>query len=391
MKKLFYRCKNCLFPSTKPELHFDEKGICMACKYTEYYKSIDWDKRKKLFFDLIEKWKKNGSNHNYDCTIAVSGGKDSTYQTYLITKILGLKPLLLNFEPSYPTEIGKDNLQNLADTFGCDLVQLKKSPITYKKLARIGFDVVGDHEWPNHVGIFCWPIQMAAKLNISVNFYGEPPGFIGLGRWERLIGEGSAELTRSEIDQYQGFNGYRVSDMMQYDKSIKHQDVIPYIYPSKEELKNGIKSLHLGHFFQWEFKKNMEIIKNFGWKTSDKTEGTFTNFEDIDCGFMPMHQYFKFVKYGYGRATDHAAYEIREGRMNKKQAKELIIEYEGKVPTKYFKEFLKFLNITEDHFFKTRDRFTNPILFKKDEADNVAYGNDKNLLLNKLWHDSFNV
>ena len=88
------------------------------------------------------------------------------------------------------------------------------------------------------------------------------------------------------------------------------------------QLKNDIKSLFLGHFFQWEFKNNIEIIKNFGWKTSDRTEGTFTNFEDIDCGFMPMHQYFKFVKYGYGRATDHASYEIREGRMNKKKAKE---------------------------------------------------------------------
>ena len=232
---------------------------------------------------------------------------------------------------------------------------------------------------------------MTSKLNIPINFFGEPPGIIGLGRWERLIGKGSEELTRSEIDQYQGFNGYRISDMMQYDTSLKHKDVIPYIYPSKEELKNDTKSLHLGHYFPWEFKKNIEIIKNFGWKTSDKTEGTYTDFEDIDCGFMPIHQYFKFVKYGYGRATDHASYEIRQGRMNKKQAKELIIEYEGKVPTKYFKEFLKFLNITEDHFFKTRDRFTNPILFKKDEADNVAYGNDKNLLLNKLWHDSFNV
>ncbi len=390
MIKLFYRCKNCLLPNTKPDLHFDEKGICMACKYNEYYKSIDWDKRKFFFFDLIEKWKKKGSNDNYDCTIAVSGGKDSTYQTYLITKTLGLKPLLLSFEPSYPTEVGKANLQNLVDTFGCDLIQLKKSLITYKKLARIGFDVVGDHEWPNHVGIFCWPIQMAGKLNIPVNFYGEPPGLIGLGRWERLVNENSSELTENETHQYQGYNGYRISDMMQYDKSIKPKDIIPYTYPSEEKL-NGVKSLHLGSFFEWEFKKNLEIIKNFGFKTPDRSEGTFTNFEDIDCGFMSMHQYFKFIKYGYGRATDHASYEIRQGRMNKKQAEELIIEYDGKIPVKYFKEFLKFLNITEDHFFKTRDRFTNPILFKKDASNNIAYSNDKNLIPNQIWYDGFNV
>ena len=66
---------------------------------------------------------------------------------------------------------------------------------------------------------------------------------------------------------------------------------------------------------------------------------------------MPIHQYFKFIKYGYSRATDHACYEIRQGRMTG-QAKELIIEYEGKVPRRYFKEFLEFLDIDEKHFFQ---------------------------------------
>ena len=55
MDKLFYRCKKCLFPSTKPDLHFDEKIICMACKYVDYYKKIDWQKREKEFFKLIDK------------------------------------------------------------------------------------------------------------------------------------------------------------------------------------------------------------------------------------------------------------------------------------------------------------------------------------------------
>ena len=53
MNKLFFRCKNCLFPSTKPDLHFDEKGVCMACKYVKHYKSIDWKKRKEDFLKLI--------------------------------------------------------------------------------------------------------------------------------------------------------------------------------------------------------------------------------------------------------------------------------------------------------------------------------------------------
>ena len=394
--KLFFRCKKCLLPSTKPDLHFDTNGICMACKYMKHYKNVNWEKRKQDFFDLFEKMKKKNNPNNYDCTIAVSGGKDSTYQTYLITKEVGLKPLLLSFEPSYPTELGKANLKNLVDTFGCDLIHLKKSP-TYRKLAKICFDVVGDHEWPNHVGIFCWPIQMANKLNIPITFYAEPRGLIGLGRWETFMGkrkneEQMKEIIKSDVDQYVGMNGYRLNDIMEYDKSIKPKDVIPYVYPSKKELKTNIKCLNLGYFFQWDFEKNIEIIKKYGWKSSNtNTEGTFTKYEDLDCGFMAMHQYFKFVKYGYGRGTDHAAYEIRHGRMTKKQAKELIIEFDGKLPRKHFKEFLEFLNITEDYFFKTRDRFTNPWLFKKNENNNYVRGNDDNLFLQKLWFESFEV
>ena len=54
MNKLFFRCKNCLFPSTKPDLQFDEKGICMACKFTEHYNSIDWNKARSYEDSLLK-------------------------------------------------------------------------------------------------------------------------------------------------------------------------------------------------------------------------------------------------------------------------------------------------------------------------------------------------
>ena len=97
-------------------------------------------------------------------------------------------------------------------------------------------------------------------------------------------------------------NGFRLSDIIQYDKSITLKDVIPYTYP--EDLTVDIKGYDLGHYFQWEFKKNIEIIKKYGWKELDENvEGSFVNFEDLDCGFMLIHNIL-LIKYGYGRATD---------------------------------------------------------------------------------------
>ena len=91
------------------------------------------------------------------------------------------------------------------------------------------------------------------------------------------------------------------------------------------------------------------LIKKFGWKDLDeKVEGDYGNWEDLDCGFMPIHHYFKYVKYGYARATDHVCSEIRHGRLSRKEGKDLILNNEGKVPQRHFKKFLKFLDITEE-------------------------------------------
>ena len=103
-------CKLCVLPDTRPNLHIDSDGVCNACKNHANNINIDWSKRKKEFSKLINSFKKN---NNYDCIIPVSGGKDSTFQTYVIKKVYGLNPLVVNFHPLDQTEIGKKNLQSL--------------------------------------------------------------------------------------------------------------------------------------------------------------------------------------------------------------------------------------------------------------------------------------
>ena len=36
-------CKKCLYPNTKPQLVFDQDGICSACINYELKKEIDWE------------------------------------------------------------------------------------------------------------------------------------------------------------------------------------------------------------------------------------------------------------------------------------------------------------------------------------------------------------
>ena len=76
----------------------------------------------------------------------------------------------------------------------------------------------------------------------------------------------------------------------------------------------------------------------------------------------------KFIKYGYGRATDQICIEIRAGRMTREEGiKALKKSTEGQVPMKYVPDFLEYLDITEKEFLDNLDRFTNKMIFKRNE------------------------
>lgn len=102
--------------------------------------------------------------------------------------------------------------------------------------------------------------------------------------------------------------------------------------------------------------------------------------------YTGMHDYFKWIKYGFGRATDHASIDIRAGKITRQEGLKLVKEYEGKIPMKYFDNFLKYLEITREEFYRIVDKFANKSLFKKDENGNLW--RDENGNLQKLQYDN---
>ena len=166
-------CKKCLYPDTKPQIIFNDEGICSACVNHEKKEIIDWNEKRQEFEEILDKYKSKNKT-NYDCIIPVSGGKDSHYQTYVIKKEFGLNPLVINFHPHDQTELGKKNLENLKK-IGVDCIEFSPNPEVYLKLARFGLKELGDFQWPEHLGIFTIPVQMAVKFNIPLIIWGENP------------------------------------------------------------------------------------------------------------------------------------------------------------------------------------------------------------------------
>ncbi|EAI4429058.1 N-acetyl sugar amidotransferase [Campylobacter lari] len=367
-------CKKCVMPDTKPDLHFDNEGVCDACRSQEAKnQEIDWKKREEEFLNLVKKYKMHPV---YDCVIGVSGGKDSTFQVLKCLE-LGLSPLCVCFEPSIPTKIGKKNLKNL-NNLGVDLIHIKRNPLIYKKLSREALVRTGDNEWQNHLGIFTCVPKIAVAFGIPLIIWGESPQI-------EYGGPASSKekntLGREWLEEFGGLLGNRISDMIGVD-GIREKDLYFYTYPSDEELQRvGVTGLFLGYYFKWDYKYNLKISKENGFKTSTKpVETTYENFENLDCYSNHVHDYLKYCKYGFGRATDNACLDIRLGYISREEGVRLVNKYDGKPPKKAIKKYLEFSGFSEKEFEKIVDSYTNKKIFKRDENGKFLRDSDGSLI-----------
>jgi len=358
-------CKHCVMPSTKPDLQLDDDGVCNACRSYENRKDVDWDARQKELLQVLGKYRV-GSRSNWDCIVPVSGGKDSTYQVVRMLQ-LGLNPLCVTSSTCDLSNLGRQNLENLKQ-LGVDHVEMSPNPLIRAKLNRLGLMQVGDISWPEHVGIFTIPVRAAIQFNVplivwgenSQNEYGGP-----------AAAAGDNVLNRRWLEEFGGLLGMRVSDMIGME-GIEEKHLISYTYPSDEELSRvGVTGLFLGHYLPWDGLSNALIAQANGFVSYGKTvEGSMVNYENLDNHQTGIHDYFKFLKFGFGRATDLACLHIRRGRLTRQDGLDAVKRLDGLFPWEYLgkslEDIIKPLNISLDEFISLCDKFTNKKIFKRD-------------------------
>ena len=135
----------------------------------------------------------------------------------------------------------------------------------------------------------------------------------------------------------------------------------------------GTRGIYLSNFISWNAKKQTEfIIKKLGFETSQGRERTFNlydKFDDIHAN--GLHDYLKYLKFGYGRCTDDVATEIRHGRLTRNEGIELVKKYDHVKPSD-MKIFLKESKMTEKQFFKYVDKHRDPSIWEKKKGKWVA-------------------
>jgi N-acetyl sugar amidotransferase len=378
-------CRHCVMPDTKPDLNLDSEGVCNACRSYQNRKTVDWDKRYQELLQLLDRFR-NRDGSNWDCIVPVSGGKDSTYQVVRMLQ-LGLNPLCVTSTTCDLSPIGRKNIENLK-RLGVDYIEVSPNPLIRAKLNRIGLTQVGDISWPEHVGIFTIPVRAAVQFNVPLIVWGE-------NSQNEYGGPASAAdnnvLTRRWLEEFGGLLGMRVSDLIGQE-GIEAKHLIHYTYPSDAELSRvGVTGLFLGHYLPWDGLSNTLISQANGFTSYDKVvEGSMVNYENLDNHQTGIHDYFKFLKFGFGRATDLACLHIRRGRLTRQDGLEAVKRLDGLFPAEYLgkplERILEPLDMTVDEFIRVCDKFTNKKIFKRDVSGNLV--KDKRGNLTKLNYDN---
>lgn len=367
-------CKKCVMPNTRPGITFNESMVCSACQAYEQRKRIDWDERWNEFNVICDKYRNMNGKGNYDCAIAVSGGKDSHYQVYLMKEVMHMNPILFSVEDNFPmTEAGKHNIRNISEEFGCNIISLKPDIKTQKKLMRYMFERYGKPTWFIDRLIYTYPLHMALKFNIPLLVYGENVSY-EYGGVNRKDTYSAKEILKNGVA-----SGFDDEELMS-NADIEIKDLALTKAPEKEEL-DRLEPIYISYFIPWNSIANYKFAKARGfhdlrheWERTHHVE----NFDQIDSRAYLVHSWMKYPKFGHASATDYAARLIRYGMISRKEAIELVKNHDHALDPLSVRDFCEFCGYTESEFWKIIDGMYNRELFEKSE-----YG--EWILKNPIW------
>ena len=330
-------CSRCLYDNKIfPKIKFNIEGVCSICEIydnlqekTVFKDSIGQQKLELLISDI----KKSGNNKTYDCIVGVSGGVDSSYVAYLVTK-WKLKPLIIHVDNGWNSELAVQNIEQILKTLNLDLhthvinwEEMKDLQRSFVKANVLDIDLPFDNA-------FMSVLYSTAKKH-------------GV----KYILSGHNTVTEGWMPD--NFTHYKLDTLNIRDIHKKFGEVklnsFPLMGPIKSWYYKKVKGIQLAYPLDYiEYNKDdvkRLLIDQLGWRDygGKHYENVYTKF---------YQGYILLNKFGIDKRVSHLSTLICSGQLSREDAKAELIKpaYNSSDFESDKTFFLKKLEFTEEFF-----------------------------------------
>ena len=354
-------CKNCVMPDTRPGITFNEDGVCIACQHAAKKKEVDWKQRWQELETLCNKYRRKNEGE-YDCIIAVSGGKDSHRQVYTMKEKMNMNPLLVTVEDLFtPTKAAAHNIRNIAEAFHLHLIAFKPNPYAGRIISRYMFEKYGRPTWYFDRLLYTVPLYYAALFKLPLLVYGENVAY--------EYGGLDCEETYSAREQI--FNNVAPSiDFSEFKQLGLTDNDLMYLKTPDREMLDKLDPMYLSYFIKWSDQSNYELAKTVGFKDLSgewERSNHIDNYSHIDSYGWGLGSWMKYPKFGHTFATDASSRLVRQGLISREKAVALVEQKDHNLDQRVRDDFCAMAGMTTREFYEALDKLYNKELFEKNE------------------------
>lgn len=311
-------CTRCIMSANYPGLKFNDEGLCEFC-YTDNAEKIDWDQKRNELDARIEKIKAKATR--YHAVVPWSGGKDSTYVLWVLTKIYGLKVLAVNVDNGFKSETAYKNLSSISKQLGIDLITL--TPDWHLMRDLYAFYLKEKGELCSVCNVMGYVI-MGSFILREVPTLGYFPlvvgGWSGMHENVRSIFTFDFKAFRSTIEKNKTLlERFWENSLVSRDAC----DILETVGDPREINKHGAATddirdafFQLPDYLEWDVTKIKAVLKKeLDWYASDSPIAAHE-----DCNWHNCMKYLMLKKYGIDNDTISFATLVRSGDLSREAA-----------------------------------------------------------------------
>ena len=309
--KEYQQCVRCVMDTSDKEIIFSEYGVCSHCINFDQVSSKKWhpnEKGQDIFDQTISKIKENGKGKDYDCIIGLSGGLDSSYLAYIVSKT-GLRILAVHVDAGWNSELAVQNIENIVKKCGIDLFTHVVDWEAMQDLQYAFFRAqLPNQDIPQDHAFFAALYSYATKHNIE------------------YVLHGSNIATESVLPKSWGYNAMDARHIKSVHKAF-----------GKRKLKNfplvGFAKLNV----YYPFVKRMKVTKLLNFipynvqnaiqKLQEEVDYKYYGGKHHESRFTKFFQsYYLPHKFGFDKRKAHLSSLILSGQKTRDQALESLLQ-----------------------------------------------------------------